>query len=236
MRPRPMLLLFVTFLYFHHTNLPAQTSKTKPQTNKKRVYTAPVKSNSRYHIERIGLVATVNYFGSGLGIDYGYTPNDLFQIDYQLVATEAKLSGGTAFEARETLDIRMIRLSALPKIELISQFYLGAGFNVSSLTGTYGFQGAAVQNGALSSNIKALLLHADLFLGSQWQGESYYIAADWLGITYVNKQQNFNIDVNPDLETTTQLLTGESVNQRINREIQQQLRLYYLSIHAGIRF
>ncbi len=234
---RFVILLIATLMYFYQQEAQAQSSKSNSRASNKRVYRAPAQDKkTRHHIERIGLVATVNYFGSGLGLNYGYTPNNFFQIDYQLVQTTAKLSGGTAFNAEEVFDVQMIRLSALPKIQILSQFYIGAGFNISSLSGSYGFRGSDIQNNEVSSELKATVLHGDLFLGSQWQGERFYLAADWLGVSYLSKLHSQSLEENPNLDSTTRLLTGESSAERIDREIAQQLRLYYLSIHAGLRF
>lgn len=233
---RLSLLIIITQLCVLYTEpLLAQRSRrsrTYQKPPQKKVYRARILKRK----QQIGLNASVNYFGTGLGLDYAYRWNSYLELAGQIAFSQAKLEGTTSFDNEEFLNGSMTRLSFTPRIYYFRQLYIGLGINGAILEGDYGFRGGAVENGELRASFVGYYAFADIFLGSEWKWNRFYLGFDWFGFAYFLQEVDFSIDQVAGLNEASRLLTGDAVDSRVAGELAQQLSVYYGVIHFGFRF
>lgn len=200
------------------------------KTPEKRVYVRRV-----LRPNRLGGVAVVNYFGSGIGLGYDRILTRDFHLGFTGVYTQARLQGSTGFDAEEFLDGDMIRLSFTPRYFIWRNLYAGAGVHVSSVSGKFGFFGDAVINSPADTDFSAMHVNSDVLLGNEWRFGRVFLAVDWVGVSFF-QASSVSVDDNPALSELSRFFTGDEPAGRVEQEIAAQLTLTYLSARIGVSF
>jgi len=206
------------------------TSGDELQTSARRVY---VRRNLKPN--RISGLATVNYFGSGLGLGYDRLLNSDFHLGFSVIYTQARLQGDTAKKATEFLDGNMLRISATPRYFFWRNVFVGAGFHISSIQGQFGFFGQDITDFRSEIDFTASHLSADVILGNEWRFNNLFLAVDWFGFSFF-QASSIKGDEDTDFNVLSRVITGLDSDRRIEQEIAAQVRLTYLTVRFGISF
>lgn len=204
---------------------------SKPQeTSPKRVYVRrTLKPN------RIAAIAVLNYFGSGAGLGYDRLFSSKFHLGFSAIQTQAKLEGSTSFRATEYLNASMLRLSVTPRLFLFRNFFVGAGLNLSSIDGQFGFYGEDIQNFRSERDFNALHLNGDILIGNEWKFGNFFLSFDWFGFSFF-QASSVNDNGDETLNSQSRFITGSASTPRIEEEIFAQIQLTYLSLRFGYSF
>ncbi|MFW7379358.1 MAG: hypothetical protein ACOH5I_11160 [Oligoflexus sp.] len=209
---------------------PALAQADKQQTSGKRVYVRrELKPN------RVSGLAPVNYFGSGFGLGYDRLIANDFHLGFSAIFSKARLEGDTAFQVKEFLNGDMLRLSITPRYFFWRSFFVGAGFHASSIEGQFGFYGEDIVDSRSERDFKAVHLSGDIIVGDEWRLDSFFIALDWLGLSYA-QSTSIKSEENSVLEQQSLFITGDPSDTRIKQEIVAQFRLTYLTFRFGYTF
>lgn len=209
---------------------PALAQANQQQTSGKRVYIRKeLKPN------RVSILGTVNYFGSGFGLGYDRLLHPDFHLGFSAVYSQARLEGATAYRVKEFLNGDMLRLSVTPRYFYWKTFFIGAGLHLSSIDGQFGFYGEDIIGNRSERKFSATHLSGDIIVGDEWRLDKFVIALDWVGFSFF-QSSNIKSEENPTLEQQSLFITGDPSDTRIKQEIAAQFRLTYLTFRFGYTF
>ncbi len=182
---------------------------------------------------QLGLVGLVNFLGAGFGAEYLHRQTTWLDWGLNLSSTQAQLTKTTGIDANEFLNSSMANLKSFVRVFSSRRLYLGAGLNMSSIAGSFGWKGPGVVDEEISTDFKLQLALVDIFIGSEWElGKGFYFGVDWVGIG-VPLIGNMSFEENIDLDDTTKILTGQTAEERILSELAAQFRPYYVLLKIG---
>jgi len=182
---------------------------------------------------QLGLVGLVNFLGAGFGAEYINRQKTWLDWGLSISSTQAQLTKTTDIDANEFLNSSMANMKSFVRVFSSRRLYLGAGLNISSIAGSFGWKGPGVVDEEISTDFKLQLALADIFIGSEWElGKGFYFAVDWVGMG-VPLIGSMNFEENIDLDDTTKILTGQTAEERIRSELAAQFRPYYMLLKIG---
>ncbi len=182
---------------------------------------------------QFGLLGIVNYLGAGIGAEYIHRQLTWMDWGAQVTKTQAKLTESKNPETDEFLRSDLTHVKALARFFSNRRLYATAGLSFSQVTGSYGWEGAGVEDGSISSDFKAQLIQLEISIGSEWEiWKGVYLGVDWLGVG-LPLSTSINYQSNSDLDDITKFLTGSTTDKRIQTELDAQFRPYYGIIRIG---
>ncbi len=185
---------------------------------------------------QIGGLGILSYLGSGGGLEYNYRPLSWLTGGVYYTHTQADLTQSISDELDEILSAQMDQFKIQTRYIGLDPVYFGVGMSYAKISGDFGWEGAGVKDGFMSSSYTASVFVADIFLGSQWNiAKDFYLGADWFGFA-LPITGSIEVDSTTDADLTSEFLSGETIEGRVSNEISAQLKLYYLVARAGYRF
>lgn len=182
-----------------------------------------------------GIVAVVNYFGTGGGLEYLYSLYPYLNVGASALVTSADLDDGGE-GASEFINAKNTGVKVFANLPLFTYFYAGGGLDFNQVSGDYGFQGPAVTGQQIKTAFSGSIIALDAKLGSEWRGPwSTYLGVDWIGSSFPLTGK-LTYESNADIELTAQALKGKSPSQRLDEETSAQFRFYFLNIRVGMVF
>jgi len=192
---------------------------------------APVDSSLARN--QLGLIGLGNYLGTGFGLEYLRRSFTWMDWGLQVSSTQTRLTNSQNPEFDEFLSTRLASARVTTRFFNSRWIYLSTGLSFNSIQGTYGWEGAGVADGEISTDFQAQLILVDLTLGSQWEpGKGFYIAVDWLGLG-VPLAGAVDYEANEDLDDLSVVLTGATADERIQKELSAQFRPFYVLLKFG---
>ncbi|RYZ58739.1 MAG: hypothetical protein EOP07_06135 [Proteobacteria bacterium] len=187
--------------------------------------------------QQIGLLGTVNYFGSGAGLEYVYNYSPTLSFGGTFLHTSASLKDDASDGASEYIDAQSNIFRAFARYAAYPYLYAAAGLDYDRISGEYGFKGSAINGDRIKTDFSAGITAIDVFFGSEWKLPWWrtYVGVDWIGFS-VPLGGTIEYDANEDLEVTSKALKGKTPNQRLDEETSAQLRIYYLNLKVGMTF
>jgi hypothetical protein len=182
---------------------------------------------------QFGLIGVGNYLGVGFGLEYLRRSFTWMDWGLQISSTQTRLTNSQNPETDEFLSTSMASARFSARFFNRRWLYLSTGMSMNSLNGSYGWEGPGVADEEISADFTAQLLVLDFALGSQWEpGKGFYIAIDWLGfgVPLAGAIENTG---NTDLDDLTEILTGSTTDERIQKELGAQFRPYYGILKIG---
>jgi hypothetical protein len=187
--------------------------------------------------QQIGIVGTVNYFGSGAGLEYVYNYTPSLSFGGTFLHTSASLTDDASDGASEYIDAQSNIFRAYARYSLYPFLYAAGGLDYDSISGEYGWKGSAINGDRIKTDFTAGIVAIDVFFGSEWKLPWWgtYVGVDWIGFS-LPLGGTIEYDGQEDVELTSKALKGKTPNQRLDEETSAQLRLYYLNLKIGMSF
>ncbi|MCX6129034.1 MAG: hypothetical protein NTX25_08220 [Proteobacteria bacterium] len=218
---------------------PAGGSFQVPLLNEKEnpdYWEGPSQAPGKISKNQAGIQLLANFFGSGLGLAYVYQYSSWLDWGFYASSTSVSLSEGKISDLSESLSGKMLSFKGFTRFSVNRKLYLGTGLSIASIAGTYGWNGDALVNKAISTDYKASLIIGDIFIGSEWRlWKKIILGVDWIGFGS-SISGSINLKENSDLDLTTKVLTGSTTEERVRKEIDAQLQLYYGLLRLSYNF
>jgi hypothetical protein len=185
---------------------------------------------------QFGLIGVGNYLGSGYGLEYLRRSFSWMDWGLQITSTQTRLTNSKNPDTDEFLASSLTTARFSARFFNRRWLYFGTGISANSLQGSYGWEGPGIADEEISAEFEAQLLVVDFVIGSQWEpGKGFYFAVDWFGLG-TPLAGSISHTENTDLDDLTTILTGSTIDERIQKELSIQFRPYYGLLKVGYMF
>lgn len=220
--------------------------KPLPPRQKPTTVVAPRQYEAPYQGPYVGIAANMgySYLGIGTGIELWGNIGRAWQLGLNYQITSATLTDKERSDAllSENLDTKMTMTGVYGRYFIWESFYTAFSVNSVNYAGKYGYRAGAagMQDTFVDYTAKANLMQ--IAIGNQWRLNSgHTLGVDWIGYGYVTEPHATlgNDPAASDGSTVKQRVAffeNQSVEDRLQRTLKEQMLLYALTFRLGMEF